>query len=201
MANVDKAYGLQPYDPSGAQAYRTTPYFIPASDGTAMFVGDPVTIQGGSNTVATGDANQYAVGTLQVVAKSTAGSTNRITGVISSWAFIDNSGNLIPTASRPASVNAVAMVCDDPHISYRIQSSAVVADADIGANVNLIFTNSGDTINGQSGVEADGSATLAATKQLYIQSLAPDQDNKFGANAQLIVKINLPLPNFDTAGV
>lgn len=201
MANVDKAYGLQPYDPSGAEAFRTTAYFIPSSDSTPMFVGDPVTVQGGANTVATGDANQYGVGTLQIVAKSTAGSTNRITGAITSWAFIDNSGNLIPTVERPASKNAIAMVCDDPNISYRIQSAGSPVDADVGANVNLIFTNSGDTTNGQSGVEANGTATLDATKQLYIQSLAPDNGNVFGANAQLIVRINLPLPNFDTAGV
>ena len=201
MANVDKAYGLQPYDPSGQEITRTTPYFIPSGDAVNMFIGDPVTIQGGANTVAAGKNQQYAPGTLQVVAKSVAGSTERITGVIIGWEDIDNGGSLIPTVFRPASKNAVALVCDDPNISYRIQSAGVVADADIGANVNLIFTNSGDQTNGISGVEANATATLDATKQLYIQSITPDNNNALGANSQLIVRINLPLPTFDKAGV
>lgn len=200
MANVDKAYGLQPYDPSGQSIVRVTPYFVPASDATKLFSGDPVTIQGGANTVATGTNNQYAPGTLQNIARSVAGSTNRITGVIIQWVFIDG-GTLISTTFRPASVNAVALVCDDPNITYKIQSSAIVADGDIGANTNLVFTNAGDEVNGISGAEADGTATLDATKQLTIQALTPDNNNNLGANAQLIVRINLPLPNFDTAGI
>ena len=201
MANVDKAYGLSPYDPSGDQIYRTTPYFIPSTDSVDMFVGDPVIIQGGANTIATGDAQQYTPGTLQVVAKSADGSTNRITGAIVSWVFIDNGGNLIPTNFRPANKDAIAMVCDDPNISYRIQSAGIVANADIGANVNLTFTNAGDKVNGISGVEAASTATLDATKQLYIQSITPDNNNILGSNTQLIVRINLPLPTFDKAGV
>lgn len=201
MANVDKAYGLQPYDPSGQEIIRVTPYFVPSSDATKLFIGDPVTIQGGANTVAAGKNQQYVPGALQVVAKSTAGSTNRITGVIIGWEDIDNGGSLIPTVFRPVSVNAVALVCDDPNISYRIQSSGVVANADIGANVNLVFTNAGDEVNGISGVEAAATATLDATKQLYIQSTTPDNKNALGANAQLVVRINLPLPTFDKAGV
>ncbi len=200
MANVDKAYGLQPYDPSGQQITRTTPYFIPASDSTKMFIGDPVTIQGTANVAAAGRNNQYLPGTLQVVAKSTAGSTNRITGVIIGWEDVDNDG-LIPTVFRPASKNAVALVCDDPNISYRIQSAGNVAQADIGANTNLVFTNAGDEVNGMSGAEAAATATLDATKQLSIQGLTPDNKNVLGANSQLIVRINLPLPTFDKAGV
>lgn len=201
MANVDKAYGLQPYDPSGQQITRTTPYFVPSSDGTKLFTGDPVTIQGGGNTVAAGKNRQYAPGTLQNVAKSAAGSTNEITGVIIGWEDIDNVGGLIPPVFRPASVNAVALVCDDPNITYRIQSSGTVADTDIGANTNLIFTNAGDETNGVSGVEADVTPTLDATKQLYIQGLTPDNRNALGANTQLIVRINLTLPDHNTAGV
>ena len=50
-------------------------------------------------------------------------------------------------------------------------------------------------------VKADVTPTLDATKQLYIQGLTPDNNNALGANAQLIVRINLPLPDHSTAGV
>lgn len=197
MANVDKAYGLLPYDSAGQPITRATPYFVPASDATQLFVGDPVRVQGGANTVATGNNQQYVPGTLQIVAKASASSTSEITGTIVNWVHIDNGGSLIPTVFRPASVNAVAMVCDDPNITYRIQSSGVVTDGHIGLNTNLIFTNSGDETNGISGVEADASPTADATKQLYIQGITPDSGNELGANAQLIVRINIPFPTFN----
>lgn len=204
MANSDNRYGLLPYDPAGDIIARTTPYFVPDTDSTDLFIGDAVTIVGGANTVTVGYGRQRQPGSLATVARSTAGATNRITGVIIGWGDIDNPNRLIPLNYRPASTNAVALVCDDPNITYKIQADSQnpIVDGDIGANANLIFTHGGSTINGASGMELDTSSITAdATYQLTVLGIVPDSLNELGTNADLLVKINLPLPFADQAGV
>jgi len=202
MANNDNRFGLQPYDSGGDIIPSSYPYFIPDTDSTKMFVGDPITIIVGGNTVATGLTRQRQPGSLQNIVKSTAGATNRITGSIIGWEFVDDSGRLIPNHFRPASTNAVALVCNNPEYLYRIQADGVVSDSDIGKNADLVFTHAGNEITGLSGAELSVSSIgTGATKQLTIVGIIPGSDNDLGANAELIVKINLPRPIADKAGV
>ncbi len=202
MANFDNRFGLLPYDPNGNAVPVSYPYFIPSSDANKMFVGDPIINKGGANTVATGLARQRQPGSFQIIEKVTAGATNRITGTIISINFTDTSGRLIPDNFRPASVDAVVMVCHDPSILYRIQADGAVTNADIGKNADLIFTHAGDEINGLSGAElSSASIGTGITKQLTIIGIVPNSQNELGTNTEVIVRINLPQPFADKVGV
>lgn len=90
MTNINAPFGMRPVRHKNGQPYNgaVRPYFVPASDGTALFVGDPVIKTGSSNTVQVSapGAGTFNVGALPSIARATAGTTNRITGVIVGFA-------------------------------------------------------------------------------------------------------------------
>ena len=90
MANADTPFGLRPVRHRNGAPYNgaVTAYYVPASYGTALFIGDAVTKTGTSNTVeveAPG-AGSFPVGTLPAVNKTAAGDGNAITGVVVGFA-------------------------------------------------------------------------------------------------------------------
>lgn len=203
MANVNSPFGLKPVkDPSGD--LRFNKYYVPASYGTALYVGDPVIKTGTSNdaTTVTG-VNSYEAGTLPEINKSAAGDTNLLTGVI--VGFEPNPDNLNrPANYNPASTEAVAIVADDPNTLFEIQDDAsATLDKDvIGLNANLVFTTAGDNNTGLSGANLD--ATTPATTQTFqlkILRLVARADNELGDNAKYQVKINQHTEATNTAGI
>ena len=186
MANADTPFGLKPIQ-LGSGQYRIRPYYVPATYATALFIGDPVIVTGTANT---SEVDEFIAGSLPEVNKATAGTTNKIAGVIVAvGADPDNRDKIY----SPASTEAVVWVCDDPDALFEIQADnqADIAATDIGSNANVIYTDSGDTTTGLSGVELDTSSmTTTVGYQLKIQRLVNRPDNELGTNAKLVVSIN-----------
>jgi len=198
MANPNTPYGMRPYAyMSGAPyngAVRT--YYVPASNNTALYFGDPVVMVTDSS-----DGN----GVQAVHIAAAAGGTY----VLGTFAGRSNNAGMatIPVlqsnnAYLPASTAAYVYVTDDPFLLYAIQEDsdggALVAGAS-GRNADLI-AGSGSTVTGQSGWMLD-SSTLQTTNtlQLRIMQALQQVDNAVGTagtpdvgvNAKWLVKINL----------
>lgn len=193
MANLDASFGLKPIGHIHGAGYnaRVKKFYIPSSYGTALFVGDPVIVTSTSNTavVKTG-LESHGIGTLPEINKATAGDGNKIAGVIVGFEPTVR-GSTAPY--NAASTARVALVNIDPGTIYLIQADGSVAATDINANANLIYTNSGSTGSGQSGVELDTSSmTTTATYQLKILGNAdiPGRNALGSANPVLKVRIN-----------
>lgn len=203
MANVDARFGLRPVSMITGAPYvpNLQPMYIPASYGTALFVGDPVVITGTANTAyenfigASGEP-----GVMPEINKATAGAGNLIDGVIVAFAASDRDS----TRSSAASTEGVALVERNPYVIWEIQEDGVgatIAATDIGLNADLVYTHAGDATYGQSGAELDISTkNTTANLQLKILGLAPIPNNELAANAVVRVLINQHALK-DSAGV
>lgn len=193
MANNDTPFGLRPVKHRNGAPYNgaTKPYYIPASYGTALFIGDPVVKTGTSNTseVSAAGLGVFPVGTLPEINKATAGDGNAITGVIVGFA-----GNAEAAVYNAASTERVAFVCDDPDVEFEMQADGAIAATQVGLNAVLIYTHSGDTSTGLSGAELDTTSDVPAadaSNQLTIQSVVNRPDNEAAsAYTKVLVKIN-----------
>lgn len=162
-------------------------YYVPASDGTALFEGDPVILAGSADAKG-----------IPAVTRATAGSAGRITGVVCGIAndeTLPASNDMLEQGYRPASTAGYVLVCDDPNVLYEIQEDSAggaLAAADIGLNADLA-SGSGSTYTRKSGFMLDTSTkATTATLQLRIIGLEQRPDNEFGDNAKVLVAINLP---------
>ena len=184
MPNTNSAFGLKPVRYASGAPYNgaCNRYFVPASDGTALFDGDPVIING------TGDANGVPGAII-----ATAGATNRITGVV--VGFEPLTTPTTPLGYRAASTACYILVADDPNLLFEIQEDAVggaLAVTDIGLNADLV-AGTGSTYTKRSGWQLDTSTkATGATLQLRIDSFQQRVDNEVGANAKILVRINMP---------
>lgn len=169
MANVDSPFGLRPIRHQSGAPYNgaANPYYIAATYGTALYIGDPVIkVAAGSNTAAVSAAGlgDFPIGSLPNIEKATAGATNRVTGVI--VGFAPNPDNLTQHYN-PASNERVALVCDDPDVIFEIQADGAIPAASMGLNAVFIYTHSGDTSTGLSGVELDTTSTAPGADATY----------------------------------
>ena len=180
MANTNAPSGLKPVRYASGACYEGggTLYHVPASDSTALYVGDPVIIAGSA------DANGVAT-----VAKASVG--GRITGVVVGF----QPSPAFTTMYRPASTAAYVIVADDPGMIYEVQEDAVggaLAATDVGLNADVVL-GSGSTATGMSGTQLDTSTkATTATLALRIIGFSQRPDNEIGANAKVLVRINLP---------
>lgn len=182
MANVDSPFGLKPVRYRNGKPYNgaATPMYIASSYGTALFIGDPVVkVAAGSNTAAftAPGAGSFPVGTLPNIEKATAGDANRVTGVI--VGFAPSPSNL-SNQYNPASTERVAYVCADPEVVFEIQADGAIPAASIGLNAVFIYTHSGSTATGLSGVELDTTSDAPAadaSNQMIILNAVNRSDN------------------------
>lgn len=195
MANVDNSFGLRPVRHENGAPYNGScnPYLISAT-GSALFVGDPVVITGTANTaeVSAPGAGTFPPGTLPVIDKATAGDGNAVTGVIT--AFAANPDGLSTLHVAASTSGRIAFVADDPDVLFEIQADGTIAATQIGLNAVLIYTNSGSTVTGLSGVELDTTSDPPAadpSNQLTIRAIQNRADNELAtANPVLLVSIN-----------
>jgi hypothetical protein len=189
MANSNIATGLTPrrYRNGAPFVGPLRKYYVPASDSTALFIGDPVIIAG------TGDDRG-----VPAVTRATAASAGRITGVVVGIAndpAVPASNDMLEAGYRAASTEGYVLVCDDPDVLYEIQEdsdTSTLAKTSIGLNADLIAA-AGSTYTRRSGFMLDSStAATTATLQLRIIELAQRPDNEIGTNAKWLVAINLP---------
>lgn len=184
MANVSMPAGLQPVRYASGAPYNgaCNRYYVPSSDATALFIGDPVIIAGSA------DADG-----VPTVTRATAAGAGRITGVV--VGIVNSLGGVESTRYRPASTACYVLVADDPNLLFEIEEDAVggaLAAADVGLNADLA-SGSGSTVTGLSGFVLDTSTkATTATLQLRIIGFRQRADNEIGANAKVLVRINLP---------
>lgn len=205
MANLDAPMGLVPVRHRNGAAYNgaTNPYFIPSGYATALFVGDPVIKTGTSNTakVEVPGGGSFGIGTMAEINKATAGDTNRITGVIVGFSALPTG---LENVHNPASTERVAWVCDDPDVIFEIQADGAIPAASIGLNAVLIYTHSGSTTTGKSGVELDTTSDAPAadaSNQLLIMRAVNREDNDTTiTHANVEVLINQHTENQGTVG-
>lgn len=167
MANANIPRGLIPVRfRSGAPyngGYNT--YYIPSTNGTALFIGDPVIA-----VTAASDAN----GIPTITHAAAAGGTYILGSVVG----IVGAGNpAIPHTQdqgvhRAASVAAYVMVADDPELLFEVQEDGLGGAMGVAAgsrNVDLI-AGTGSAFTGYSGWMLD-SSTLQTTNSLQMRIL------------------------------
>lgn len=196
MANTSKIRGFLPMKHVNGSPYngQSNIYFIPSSDSTAVFVGDPVKLATGAN----------AQGVAQVI-KATAGAAvlGVVIGVINTkfdpvaGRMSAGSVSLDTPVYRPASVGQYVLVCDAPDVIYEVEAvtgsnaSYSFLSADVGKNADLA-TVAGDTNTGTSGAALNmATKATTATLQFKIMGVVQRPDNELTGNAtKVLVKIN-----------
>lgn len=185
MANVDRPNGLRPYRYMSGAPYNGafTTYVVPAADGTALFVGDPVKLYtAGDDTTG-----------LRCVIQAAAG--DALVGVV--VGFEADPADLNTPVYRRASTRRVVFVADDPSLLFEAQEDGATDPleiADLGQNVEFVV-GSGSTVTGASGVEIDSdSHATTADHTLKLVELAKRADNEWVSGGQAytrwVVKIN-----------
>ena len=205
MANADTPFGLRPIKHRNGAPYNgaANPYYLPASYGTAMFIGDPVIKTGTSNTAAVKvpGVGSFPIGTMPEINKATAGDGNRITGVIVGFAALPTN---LESKHNPASTERVALVCDDPDVIFEIQADGAIPAASMGLNAVLIYTHSGSTTTGLSGVEldttSDAPAADASNQLLILRAVNREDNDTTLTHAKVEVMINQHTENQGTVG-
>jgi len=191
MANVNKPAGLSPvqYLNGSPWSGQARLYSVAYNYGTSLYIGDPVTLSG------TSDTNGVAGVTL-----ATAGTGNAIIGAVVCVgryeSLIANPNNLniiyYPAGGDGNTNPWYVMVADDPNIIFEVQDSGnggtPLAASNIGQNANLLS----GTGNGYlSGWQLDPStAGNGATLQLKLMGLTRTSNNAFGNYAKVLCKIN-----------
>lgn len=190
MANANIPRGLIPVRYRSGAPYNGgyNLYYVPATNNTAMFIGDPV--------IAVTDASD-ALGIPTITHAAAAGGTYLLGSVVGFVAGGD------PTVTRTqdlgvhraASTAAYAMVADDPDLLFEIQEDGLAGAMGVGAcsrNADLI-SGTGSAITGYSGWMLD-SSTLQTTNTLQLRIVAPvlraDNDPTLTL-AKWLVSINL----------
>ena len=198
MANYAPG-GFRPVKRADGSPYVGTgrPYYVPSTDSTALFIGDPVLITGDGNTnavtvgdgSATNGAAGFEAGTLSTVTRATAGDDNRITGIVVRVGTDPNDVHRTPY--RKASTEAVVWVEDDPSVIYEISSNGSHTVADVGLNANITGTG-GSTVTGVSSVQMDSTVAADASNQLRILAVSrnPQKNDLSAASPSFYVRLN-----------
>lgn len=193
MANISKPCGLKPVSTLTGAPYsgQARMYYVPASNATALYVGDPVT-----RLTASADANGVPSVAIGVAGSAICGV---IVGVLKVAAGVSLVGSTIDLTSRslPASTAGYVMVADDPSIIFEVEEgttagaagTALTASA-IGNNANFIVLAGASTFSDSGTLLDNATEATTATLNLKIMGLAQREDNAFGARAKWLVKIN-----------
>jgi len=174
MANDDRHGGLIPINATGSDM-KLRPYTITDTYGTALFIGDAIKKVAGG-TVERSAAGEQSCGAAVAFEKTTASDRG-------------------PKHYFPASSTGTwkVLVADDPDQEFEITEDGDTSDvalADRGAGFDLIYTDSGDTTTGRSGMELDSSSTgHGATSQVVVIDKVDAVDNALGDWCRWIVKI------------
>lgn len=183
MPNTDKPFGLRPYSTLNGGPYmgNVRTYFVPATDTTAIFIGDPVKLAGGEGTLNPDD--------LALPTATKAASTEVVIGVC---VGVIPKPDALGTLYRPASTAQYIMVDVDPSTVFLVQGDSQTWDAtDPGNNANFT-ASTGVTTTGVSNLVLNQStAATTATLDFQILGSAPIVGNDLtGGYPLLLVKLN-----------
>lgn len=190
MANVNQPLGFKPVREAGSGTHNggLNMYYHPATDGVALYIGDPV-LKAGSADAAGCPTAARAV------------AAGAITGVVCGF-VPDGVTNIAGYGA--ASTAFYILVDDDPDHMFEIQEDAVggaLAAVDVGLNADFIVA-AGNAYTKRSGVMLDTSTkATTAGLPLKIIGFTPRPGNDIGALAKVLVKINNHTEANATAGV
>lgn len=194
MSSVSKINGFRPVKSlSSPWAGQIETFFMPASDGTVVMVGDAVALLGDARAAS-------GVATVTRLASATGIPVGIVVGI-----SFEGQGDLtnIPPVNdlnapiyRRASTDRYITVCVDPNVIFEVQlagagPNAATATAMVGLNGQFTLT-AGNTSTGASGMQLDsaGQATTA-TLPLKIVGIPNRPDNIPGdAFLSFYVKLN-----------
>ena len=195
MANVNRPFGLKPVSYLNGAPYngQARLYSVAVGNGTALYVGDPVTLSGTADTtgiagVSIGVAGSAVIGV--------------IVGVVVASAGVSLVGSTIDLTRRslPVSTAGYVMVADDPNLIFEIQDGVVAGTAltDIGQNVDFLIAAGGKTFS-DSGTTTATTVAGTATCNLKLLGFVQREDNTPASQyAKLLVKINNHVYNAHT---
>lgn len=181
MANLVAPRGFTPKRHLDGSPFNnsTQLFLIPASDGTALFVGDVVQMGGSSGAAGliVSGVNCEGIPTAIKAASGTTGQLNL--GVV--MGFLVDPTNL-QLSYRVASTNRLALVCTDMTVVYEIQEDAVTrvyGAGDIG-ETKTFNLGTGNTSTGRSTATlVSNYTTNAATAPFKLIGLAKRTGNAF----------------------
>lgn len=182
MANTNAPFGLRPvrYLNGALWNGQVQRYLVPATDSTAMFIGDPVTLAGDAGASGSYVNGIYTAG-MPTVSIGIAGSA--IVGAIVGF---EVNPSALDAIHRAASIARVALVADDPNIVFHMQeanSGTAFTSAEVSLNANFV-SGTGSTITGYSSYVVDNSTeATTATLNLRLMRLAPIETNDYGVAA------------------
>lgn len=190
MANVDAQCGGKPVRylngaPWNGQATR---YLIPSTNGTNLFIGDPVTLAGDAGAAGL-LVNGIPCAGMPTAIILTAGSGPFLGFIVG----FEPNPNALGTIYGPLSTNRVALVADDPNLICEVQEvsgGTALTSAEVGLNANLV-AGTGSTATGFSGWELNNSGEAATVSlDVKILRLVLREDNTYGEHAKWEVLVN-----------
>jgi len=187
MANTDIRKGLTPVRHINGNPWngQFRMYYVPDTDATALFVGDPVLWAGAADTL-----GKYATIT------QAAGSGEILGAIIgfSDTPYLAADTTDLDRKYRLASTALYVAVVDDPDVVFELQEDNDSEDmeaADVGSTVDIVFNHAGNTTTGLSGCEIDSSTGGQTDDQMRVLGLVDREDNVLGEFSKwevLIVK-------------
>lgn len=206
--NPNIARGLQPIQTAQGADYRPNlqVFYVAANTAAAFALGDPVIKSAGSADAAGNDG----------VVLATAGSTNKITGVVvgflggnaggfpggSTGGFFGNSGAPGPFYKATSAATAQYLLVEtNPYATFVVMCTGNPAATVVGKNTNLVSGNV-SPFTGWSGWAASATTGASATGQLTILGFDSAPDNVIGSQfSRLIVRINQSTEIVGVAGI
>jgi hypothetical protein len=176
MANNNTPFGLKAVKDatSAVENGGLEMFYHPASDATALYIGDPVVKNGSAD----------AAGVAGVVRAAAAGP---ITGVVEGF---QPDGVTDQAGYGAASTAFYVLVRTDPTEMFVIQENAGLTAADIGLNASMTVGSGGAYLKRSGFVLDAATKATTATLPLKIMGLLPQPGNDFGAYNKVLVKIN-----------
>jgi hypothetical protein len=162
----------------GSTSGSLMPFVVPATDATALFIGDVVKLTGDS---AISDYSEF--GYLPAITQAAAGD-DAICGVVEGFGV--NPDNLTKIY-RPGFILATAWARISYVSIFTIQSTGTVVSGDIGQCADIVV-GSGNTFTGMSGMQLDHSTLSSANGQLKIVGIS--SGSELGLYTKLNVVIN-----------
>lgn len=188
---ADAAFGFRPVRLASGSPYngQATSCVIPASDGTATFVGDFVKLAGGEDTTEA----------MPTVIQAAAG--DRLYGVI--VGFEADYSDLTVKYRLASTKRVVRVALALPGTVFEGQADGAVVAGDTGQLCDIVV-GSGDTATGRSAMEIDISTKGTASGQLQIQSPSKTVGEDFdtaAAGTNLLVTVNESVFTSEASGV
>lgn len=211
MANVSRVNGFKPVKHLNGSPYngQANIYEVPAGETIPVFIGDLVILSSNAPT------SNYPV--VKNVATATTAANyasavivGAVVGIINSKQDVDGkmttgSVSLDVPYYRPASTKQYVLVADSPDLIFEAQSTASVALADIGMNVDIAvvdFSTLATTTGASPQNVASTAPSASATRPLQLVGFSTRVDNEpAGANNKVLVKVTTHAYGNAVAGV